>query len=200
LRGEWGFDGPGAEVEEEIDHVLGGGDVEVGEGFVEEEELGVDLQDAGERGALAHALGVLADRAGERGVEADGAESHLGGGGAAADAASGILQPGEVAEVFDGGELVVEHGLVAHIGDAAALLVGIATEDFDRPASGGDETGDNAQEGGFAGAVIAKDDGGGADGEVGGDLAQGGEAAVELGDGIEARGGCGFWSGITSLE
>jgi hypothetical protein len=85
---------------------------------------------------------------------------------------------------------------VAHVGDAAALPVGISAEDFDRPAGGRDEAGEHAQEGGFAGAVIAEDDGGGADGEVRGDLTQCGEAAVELGDGIEARGGCGFENGF----
>ena len=70
--------GPGAEVGEEFDHVQGAGGVEVGEGLVEEEEFGVGLEDSGEGGALAHALGVLADGAGEVGVEADGAESHFG--------------------------------------------------------------------------------------------------------------------------
>ncbi len=72
------WQGPGAEVGEQLDHVLGAGDVEVGEGLVEQEEVGVGQEDAGERGALAHALGVLADGAGEGGVEADGAEGHLG--------------------------------------------------------------------------------------------------------------------------
>ncbi len=71
-------DGPGAEVGEELDHCWADGDVEIGEGLVEEEEFGVGLEDAGEGGSLAHALGVLADGAGEVGVEADGAEGHLG--------------------------------------------------------------------------------------------------------------------------
>ncbi len=62
-------DGPGAEVGEEFDHVICGGRVEVGERFVEEEQFGVGLEDAGERGALAHALRVLADGAVEVGVE-----------------------------------------------------------------------------------------------------------------------------------
>ena len=117
-----GGDGPGAEVGEQLDHVVGGGYVEVGEGLVEEEEFGVGLEDAGERGALAHALGVLADGAGERGVEADGAEGHLGA--AYAGAAFFAVEGGEVVEVLHGGELVVEHGGVAHVGDAAALVVG----------------------------------------------------------------------------
>ena len=41
-----------------------------------------------------------------------------------AGAAAVAVEPGEVGEVFHGGELVVEHGGVAHVGDAAALLVG----------------------------------------------------------------------------
>ena len=114
-------DGPGAEVGEEFDHVAGGGDVEVGEGLVEEEEFGVGLEDAGEGGALAHALRVLADGA-----------VRLGSRPTARRAISGLptqAQPpsrcrrGEVVEVLDGGELVVEHGSVAHVGHAAALVV-----------------------------------------------------------------------------
>ncbi len=178
-------DGPGAEVGEEFDHVVGGGDVEVGEGLVEEEEFGVGLEDAGEGGALAHALRVLADGAGEVGVEADGAEGHLGG--ADAGAAAVAVEGGEVVEVLHGGELVVEHGRVAHVGDAAALLVGAFAEDGDGAASGRDEAGDDAEEGGFAGAVFAEDDGAGSGGEGRGDVAEGGEGAVDLGDGVELR-------------
>ena len=163
--------------------MVGGGDVEVGEGLVEEEEFGVGLEDAGEGGALAHALGVLADGAGEVGVEADGAEGHLGG--AYAGAALFAVEGGEVVEVLHGGELVVEHGGVAHVGHAAALLVGRSAEDGDGAAGGGDEAGDDAEEGGFAGAVFAEDDGAGAGGEGGGDVAESGEGAVELGDGVE---------------
>ncbi len=39
-----GWEGPGAEVGEELDHVVGGCDVEVGKGFVEEQEFGVGLE------------------------------------------------------------------------------------------------------------------------------------------------------------
>ena len=180
-------DGPGSEVGEELDHVEGGGGVEVGEGLVEEEELGVGLEDSGEGGALAHALGVLADGAGEVGVEADGAEGHLGR--AYAGAAAVAVKRGEVGEVLHGGELVVEHGGVAHVGDAAALVVGRLREDRYGAAGGGDETGDEAEEGGFAGSVFAEDDGGGSGGEGGRDVAEGGEGAVDLGDGIQLRSG-----------
>ena len=114
-------DGPGAEVGEEFDHVVGGGYVEVGEGLVEQKEFGVGLEDAGERGALAHALGVLADGTGECGVETDGAQGHLRA--ADAGAASVAIEGGEVVEVLHRGELVVEHGRVAHVGHAAALVL-----------------------------------------------------------------------------
>ncbi len=53
-----------AEAGEQLDHLAGGFDVHVGEGLVEQEELGDGQQDAGQRGALAHALRVLAERCG----------------------------------------------------------------------------------------------------------------------------------------
>jgi hypothetical protein len=64
----------------------------------------------------------LAQRAVEFRVEAHGAEGHLRAADAGATAAA--MEAGEVGEVFHGGELVVEHGRVAHVGDAMALLVG----------------------------------------------------------------------------
>ena len=107
-------------------------DIHVGEGLVEEEQLGDGKQGAGERGALAHALGVLAESAGEFGVEAYLAE-HLGGGKAGA---AGV-EAGEVAQVFLGGELVVEHGGVAHVADAGAGVVRVeVAEDLDRAGLG----------------------------------------------------------------
>jgi len=45
-----------------------------------------------------------------------------------------------------------------------------------------EETGEDAEEGGFAGAVFAEKDVTSAGGEVDGDLAQGGEGAEEAGD------------------
>jgi hypothetical protein len=92
------------------------------------------------------------------------------------------MECGEVAEVLHGGELVVEHGGVAHVGDAMALLVGCAIEDGGLAACGSNEAGDDAEEGGFAGTILAKDDGGGARGEGDGEVAQRGEGGVELGD------------------
>ncbi len=176
-------DGPSAEVGEELDHVLSGGGVEVGEGLVEEEEFGVGLEDAGEGSALTHALRVLADGTIEAGIEADRAEGHLGA--ADAGAAAGAVESGEVSEVFHCGEFVVEHGGVAHVSHAAALLVRRLREDGDAAAGGGDEARDDAKEGRFARAIFAEDDGAGACGEGRRDIAECGEAAVDLGDGVE---------------
>ena len=62
-------------------------------------------------------------------------------------------------------------------------------EDGGGAAGGSDEAGDDAQECRFAGAVFADDDGAGACGEGCGDVAEGGEGAVDLGDGLQFGGG-----------
>ena len=105
------------------------------------------------------------------------------------------MEGGEIGEVLHGGELVVEHGGVAHVGHTAALAVRCAGEDGDGAAGGCDEAGDDAEEGGFAGAVFSEDDGGAAGGEGGGDVAQGGEGAVDPGDRVERCGGRCFGAG-----
>jgi hypothetical protein len=55
-------------------------------------------------------------------------------------------------------------------------------EDGDFALGGLEEAGEDAEEGGFAGAVFAEQDVAAAGGEVDGDLAQGGEGAEEAGD------------------
>ena len=60
-----------AEAGEQLDHLAGALDVHVGEGLVEQKQLGNGEQDAGQRGALAHALRVLAQGAVQIRVEAD---------------------------------------------------------------------------------------------------------------------------------
>ena len=90
------------------------------------------------------------------------------------------MEAGEVVEVLHGGEFVVEHGGVAHVGDAAALLVWWFGEDLDGAAGGRDESGEHAEEGGFAGAVLSEDDGAASGGEGGGDVAERGEGAVKF--------------------
>ena len=121
------------------------------------------------------------------GVEADGAEGHLGG----ADAVAGAffaVEGGEVVEIFDGGELVVEHGGVAHVGEAATDLLRCVAEDRDGASAGSDEAGEETKEGRFAGTVLTEDDGAGTGGEGDGDVAERGEGAVEARDGVELGG------------
>jgi hypothetical protein len=151
--------------------------VEVGEGLVQEEELGVGLKHAGERGALAHALRVLGDGPREVRVKTDGAEGELRG--AYAVQAAFIVKCSEVAKVLHGGELFVEHGGMAHVGDAAAVVARVAAEDFERSARGGDESGKEAEKGGFASAVFSEDYSAGAGGNANGDVPEGCEGAEE---------------------
>jgi hypothetical protein len=87
-----------AEFGEELHHLADGFYVHVGKGLVEQEEFRGGEQDAGERGALAHALRVLAKGAGEIGIEADLAEGFGG-----SEAVAAGIELGEVAEVFLGG-------------------------------------------------------------------------------------------------
>ena len=94
------------------------------------------------------------------GVEADGAKGHLRI--ADAGAAAVAVQRGEVVEVLDCGELVVEHGRVAHVGHSAALIVRSFAEDSHRATRGLDEAGDDAEQRGFSGSVFPEDDGAGA--------------------------------------
>ena len=142
---QWRFHGPGAEVEQQLHHMVGGLDVEIRERFVEQKQLGVGLQHAGKGSALPHALRVLADGARECGVQAHRAQRHLRRGGATAHDVFGALQRGKVAQVFQGGELVVEHGVVAHVGDAAALLARLLAEDMHRAPAGCDQPGKQPQ-------------------------------------------------------
>ena len=60
-----------------------------------------------------------------------------------------------------------------------------------RAATGSDEAGDDAQQGRFAGAVFADDDGAGASFKGRGDVTEGGEGAVDFGDGFKFGGDAG---------
>ena len=171
-----------AEAGEQLDHLAGGFDVHVGEGLVEQKKLGDGEQDAGERGALAHALRVLAEGAVEIGVEADLAQGF---GGRKAGAAG--IEAGEVAEILLGGELVVEHGRVAHVADAGAGVMGLEScrRHCDRAEAGAEQSGENAEQSGFAGAVFADENVAAAGLEIDGDLAKRGKGAEELGDAVK---------------
>jgi len=145
------------------------------------------LQDAGERRALAHALRILGQRAGERGVQADGAQRHLGR--THAGTASIRVQFGKVAKVLHGCEFVVEHGRMAHVCDTAAAFGGIGTQNRNRSVSRLGQAGDQAQQCGFAGTVLAQQHGNRSRLECERQIADRGKAAEELRNSGERDGG-----------
>jgi hypothetical protein len=155
----------------------GGGDVETGEGLIEDEEFRIVEQGGEEEDFLTHALGV----AGERGVatvpEADEAEEivHFGFERAARNAAEAA---GEL-EVFAAAEVGIEVGLLGDVAQAALkgfeIVPDVLAMEEDASAGGFEEAGEHLDSGAFAGAVGA---------EVAQDLARvDGEA-----DGIDGRG------------
>ena len=83
---------------------------------------------------------------------------------------------------------------MAHVGDAAAEVFGGLAEGEESAVGGSGETGEQAQEGGFARTVFTQDDGDGARGEREGEIADGSEGAEDLRDGRKGRrrGGSGF--------
>ena len=190
-----GGNGPGEKVGQQLDDLVGAADVEVREWLVEQKQLGVGLEHAGQRGALAHALRVLPDRPGQFGVQADCTQRHL----RRADAVAGAVQGGEVDEVLHGRKLVVEHGRVRHVGDTTAALRWGCAEDVQRSLGRLGQTGEQAQQGGLAGAVFAQDDRRCAGGKRKGCGAQGGEAAKELGGAGQLHGRWGSFGGHGSL-
>ena len=101
------------------------------------------------------------------------------------------MQRGEVGEVLHRGELVVEHRRVAHVGDAAALLLRGGAKDGDGAAGRSDEACDDAEQRGFACAVFAQNDSAGAGCEAGGDIAKRGETPVDFGNAAEGNAGLG---------
>ena len=110
---------PMAEAGEQLDHLADGLDVHVGEGLVEQEQLGDGEAGRGRARCAGACLGSIGRGAVEIGIEADLAQGF----GGVRQVRPGI-EAGEVAQVFLGGQLVVEHGGVAHVADALAGLVG----------------------------------------------------------------------------
>jgi hypothetical protein len=71
----------------------------------------------------------------------------------------GRVEAGEVAQVLLGGQLVVQHGRVAHVADAGARIMRLLiAEDLDGAEAGAQESGQNAQQRRFARAVFADQD------------------------------------------
>jgi hypothetical protein len=172
-----------AEAGEKRNHLTDAFDIHVGKGLVEKKQLGDGEEHASERGALAHALRILAEKAVEIWIEADLAKG-LGGG----EAGAAGIKTAEVAEILLGGELIVEHGRVAHVTDAGAGLVRLrVAEDADRSVRRTKKAGENAQESGLACSVFAKENVAAAGLEIERNLAESGKAAEELGHLIESR-------------
>jgi hypothetical protein len=107
-----------AKAGEQLDHLVGALYVHVGERLVEQQQFRDGEQHASQRGALPHSLRILAQDAVELGVQA-----HLAQGLGRRKASAAGIKAGKVAQIFLGGQLVVEHGCVAHVADAGAGLV-----------------------------------------------------------------------------
>src|ERR1035441_5238179 len=97
------------------------------------------------------------------------------------------VKAAEVAQVLLGGQFVVEHGAVAHVADAGAGVMRFeAAKNGDRAEAGPQQSGQNAEQGGFARAIFADEDVAASGLEVHRDLAERGVGAEELGDAVEA--------------
>ena len=141
-------------------------------------------QHPGQGGTLPHALRVLADRAGKRGVETH-RKQRLG----RRKAGAGAVETGEVAQVLHGGKLVIEHRRMAHVADAGPLLTNLFRFTLVEDARGAhgwlQQPGEQAQQGGFAGAIFPQQHVTAAGVKAEGDPAQSREAAKEARNVVE---------------
>ena len=174
------FDEPDADVElfadeadevHQFDFFLG---VHAGGGFVEEEDLGLGGEGAGDFEAALLAVGEVAGELVGAGFEAEGFEEDVGGGfvlvvfelvvwgaedGAEEAVGDGLVESDE--DVFEDGEAAEEADVLEGAGDAGAVdLEGLfADEGFsgesDVAGGGAVDAGDDVEGGGFAGAVGA---------------------------------------------
>ena len=132
-----------------------GGDVQAGEGLVEDEDFGIVQQRGGEENLLAHALGVR--REGRVAVvpESEGAEEfvHLG----IEDAARHAAKPAHQLEILAAGEVRVEVGLLRHVADAplegGEVLIHAAAAVEDLAFGRLDQAGQHLHRGALAGSV-----------------------------------------------
>jgi hypothetical protein len=190
--GELGFEGFDGFEEPGFD-----GEVDIGGGFVEEEDLGFANEGAGDEDALALAAGEFGE--GVLGVvdEVHAFEGMVGGflvfaGVATAEA---IVDAAHEDDVAGGdGELGVEVEVLGHVSDAGGGVARGGAEDFDLAAIGFEEAEDEFKEGGFAAAVGADEAEGFAarDGE-GGLFEDGGLVVGEVDAGELDGGGFGTW-------
>ena len=156
------------EAGEELFEGAAGGRVEAVEGLVGEEELGVVDEGAGDGEALGHSAAEGFDGV----VGAVGEVNILEEGGGAGGRVFDAVEFAEELEVLAGGEVAVEHGLVADEADARADGGGgaLLAEERKRAGGGSGEGGEEAKEGALAGAVGAEE----------GDVAAGGDLEVDV--------------------
>lgn len=138
-------------------HFDAGSGVESAGGFVEEEELGVVDEDAGEAESLLHAAAEGADEGSLFVGESDKFEHVFDG--VFALFGGDFVASAEEVEVFGDFHVFVDAKEVGHVADEVADGVGVAgdvvAEYFGTAGAGGKEGGEDAERGGFAGAVGA---------------------------------------------
>ena len=160
-----------------------GGDVQAGEGLVEDEDFRIVQERGGEENLLAHTLGVRRQGGVAVVPESEGAEEfvHLG----IEDAARHAAKPAHQLKILASGEVRVEVGLLRHVADAplegGEVLVHAASAVEDLTFGRLDQPGQHLHGGALAGSVGPEvaEDFAGLDRET--DLADGGCVVVILG-------------------
>ena len=172
---------------EQGDHLACGVHVHVGKRFVEKQDFGIVQNRPRQRHALTHALGILAHRTCQIGVESDGTDCFL-----TPRIPGNSVEVREVAKVLDAAHFVVEERRVGHVTDVAAGRFRSPSKDRNFAAGGVCEPGERAQERGLSCPIVAEDGVEAPGIEFCGDAAQGGEASKLLdhvadGDGGSSR-------------
>ena len=136
----------------------GGAGIEAGQRFVENDELGIVHERAGEGDLLQHALGEAAAALVRVRGEAEPADQF--GGAGLRLARIDLPEAGDEFEILVWGQAVVDHRLVGDPGDdrlgLQRILAGVDAEHRDGAGFGLQQAGDHAEDGGLAGAVGAE--------------------------------------------
>jgi hypothetical protein len=172
-----------ADFQEVFPEVDAGTGVEAGAGFIEQQDARAVEQAFGELDAPAHAAAESADVFARALGKTDAAQHLIN---ALFEGRAGeAIEMALVAEVFFGGQLLVETGGLEDDADLAAdeIALGFEVEaqEVDGAIAQGDEGGEDSEEGCFTAAIGAEkaEDGGGGDGEV--EVAKGDAVAVGVG-------------------
>jgi hypothetical protein len=140
----------------------------------------------GSGSTLAHALRVLADGTGKRGIESYRKQRLF-----RRKARASAVKASEVAQVFHGGELVIEHRGMAHVADARPLLGNLFRFAGGEDAGGSQgwfqKPGEHPQKGRFAGSIFSQQNVTTAGSEADRNFAQRREAAEEARYLVELR-------------